>query len=204
MSSPSALLNGSSSSLSLRLWSRILGTVAVLSALALMIGYIEHRPKTSQEPHAMVAPGANNTTPQDDRPDAPMPLPIDLYRFALHALLVPLLDDDQPPRWTEAAIASNCGPGTSVMIDGKPMVARNPIPAVAFIVRWNMDHCSPFGQESLELSGAVEMVVFHEDDGLSAIVRPERLRVDSHMGWGWLRGPFTAELFLTAPPLTLP
>ena len=56
---------------------------------------------------------------QDAMPDAPMP--VDLYRFALNALLVPLLDDAVPPRWTDAAIYFSCDPGTSVMVDGEPL-----------------------------------------------------------------------------------
>jgi hypothetical protein len=35
------------------------------------------------------------------------PTPIDLYRFALNALLVPLLDDSDPLRWT-AGRARRC------------------------------------------------------------------------------------------------
>ncbi|WP_157979402.1 hypothetical protein [Rhodoferax ferrireducens] len=30
-------------------------------------------------------------------------------------------------------------------------------------------------------SGSVELLVFHEDAGLSAVVMPDRLRVDSHI-----------------------
>ncbi len=126
--------------------------------------------------------------------DAPMP--IDLYRFALNALLVPLMDDAEPPRWTEAVIDFNCGPGTSVTVDGAPLVAGKLIPAKAFTVRWDMDHCAPMGPESVALSGRVELVVFHEDAGLSAMVMPDRLRVDSHMGRAWLRGPFSTETSL--------
>lgn len=127
-------------------------------------------------------------------PDAPMP--INLYRFALNALLVPLMDDAEPPRWTEAAIDFNCGAGTSVTVDGAPLVAGKLIPAKTFTVRWDMDHCTPMGPESVALSGRVELVVFHEDAGLSAIVMPDRLRVDSPMGRAWLQGPFAAETSL--------
>ena len=127
-------------------------------------------------------------------PDAPMP--IDLYRFALNALLVPLIDDAVPPRWTEVAIDFNCGPGTSVTVDAAPLVAGKLIPAKAFTVRWDMDHCTPMGPESVALSGRVELVVSHVDTGLSAMVFPDRLRVDSHMGRAWLHGPFSAETSL--------
>ena len=127
-------------------------------------------------------------------PDAPMP--IDLYRFALNALLVPLMDDAVPPRWTEAAMDFNCGAGTSVTVDAAPLVAGQLIPAKTFTVRWDMDHCTPMGPESVALSGRVELVVSHVNGGLSAIVMPDRLRVDSPMGRAWLQGPFAAETSL--------
>lgn len=133
-------------------------------------------------------------TVQDARPDAPMP--VDLYSFALNAFLVPLLDDSAPPRWTDVAMEFACGPGTTVMVDGDRMVPGKPIPVKAFTVRWMMDNCSPMGRESVELSGGVELVVVRKEAGLSAVVKPDHLRIDSHMGRAWLRGPFTAETAL--------
>ena len=121
------------------------------------------------------------------------PIPINLYRFALNALLVPLMDDADLPRWTRAAIDLNCGPGTIVTVDGSPLVAGKLIPATAFTVRWDMDHCAPMGTESVALSGRAELVVFHEDEGLSAMLMPDGLRVTSQMGTAWLHGPSTAE-----------
>ena len=133
---------------------------------------------------------ADNTI-QEAKPDAP--LPVDLYRFALNAFLVPLFDDAVPPRWTSAAVEFACDPETTVMVDGEPMVVGQPIPVKAFTVRWMMDRCSPLGQDSVELSGGVELVVDRKGAGLSAVVKPDHLRIDSHMGRAWLRGPFTAE-----------
>ena len=130
----------------------------------------------------------------DVMPGAPMP--VDLYRFALNALLVPLIDDAVPPRWTDLGVDYFCDPGTTVMIDGEPMVPGKLVPAKAFTVRWNISRCAPMGPESVALSGRVELVVFHEDAGLSAMVMPDRLRVDSHLGRAWLRGPFAAETSL--------
>ena len=129
---------------------------------------------------------------QEAKPDAPMP--VDLYRFALNAFLVPLFDDAAPPRWTSAAVEFACGPESTVMVDGEPMVVGQPIPVKAFTVRWMMDRCSPLGQDSVELSGGVELVVDRKGAGLSAVVKPDHLRIDSHMGRAWLRGPFTAEI----------
>ncbi|MGH8858893.1 MAG: hypothetical protein ACREXG_12840 [Polaromonas sp.] len=196
MKSPSALPDTAPSpDLGLKFWLNCLAAVALLLGLAFATVYPKDLPKTSPVPKlALMAPKPLNAMAQDAMPDAPMP--VDLYRFALNALLVPLLDDAEPPRWTDAAIDFSCDPGTSVMVDGEPLVAGKLIPAIAFTVRWNMDRCAPMGLESVELSGSVELLVFHEDAGLSAMVMPDRLRVDSHMGRAWLRGPFAAETSL--------
>ena len=131
-------------------------------------------------------------TLQGANPDAPWT--VDLYKFALNGFLMPLLGDAAPRRWINAAVEFACGPETTVMVDGEPMVAGQPIPVKAFTVRWMMDRCSPMGQDSVELSGGVELVVERKGAGLSAVVKPDHLRIDSHMGRAWLRGPFTAEI----------
>ena len=128
---------------------------------------------------------------QNSMPDAQMP--VDLYKFALNAFLVPLLDDNVPPKWTYIGIDFMCDAGTSVMVDGEPMVSGKPIPVKAFIVRWEMDRCLPLGRGSVELTGTVEMVVARNAKGLSATVTPIAMRVDSNFGRAWLRGPFKAE-----------
>ena len=130
-------------------------------------------------------------------PDAPVP--VELYEFALNAFLVPLLDDSVPPRWTDVVVDFTCGPGTSIFVDGQPMVTGSPIPPHAFTLRWVMDKCSPFGPDSVELSGGVDLVVSHTRTGFSAMVKPDQLKVDSQMGRAWLRGSFNAETSLTAP-----
>ena len=45
--------------------------------------------------------------------------------------------------------------GTSIWVDGQPMVLGDPIPAHAFTVSWAMDKGSPFGRDSVELTGGV-------------------------------------------------
>lgn len=183
----------------LQFWLSCLAAVALLLGLAFTTFYPKD-PRSPGPKQALMAPNRPGAIARNATPDAP--LPVDLYRFALNALLVPLLDDAEPPRWTDAVIDFSCNPGTSVMVDGEPLLAGKLIPATAFTVRWNMDHCAPMGG-TVELSGSVELAVFHEDAGLSAIVMPERLRVDSQMGRTWLRGPFTAETSL-AKSSTLP
>jgi hypothetical protein len=127
-------------------------------------------------------------------PDAP--LPAALHAFALNALLVPLLDDAVPPRWTDVSIAYGCAPGTHVLVNGQPLVDGQPMPATTFTVQWTMNRCQPLGPDAVELSGRVDLQVFHEDDGLSAIVTPQRLRVDSALGRTWWHASFTAETSL--------
>lgn len=193
MKSPSALPDTALSRDSgLRFWLRYPAAVAFLLGLAFAMFYPTDQTPPEPKP-ALTTPNQLNAIARNALPDAP--LPVDLYRFALNALLVPLLDDAEPLRWTDVAIDFSCDPGTIVLVDGEPLVAGRLIPATAFTVRWDMDRCAPMG-EAVELSGSVELAVFHEDAGLSAIVMPARLRVDSHMGRTWLRGPFTAETSL--------
>lgn len=193
MKSPSALPDTALSRDSgLKFWLHYLAAVALLLGLAFATFYPKDQTSPGPKP-TLTTPNRLNAIARNAMPDAP--LPVDLYRFALNALLVPLIDDAEPLRWTDAVIDFSCDPGTIVMVDGEPLVAGKLIPATAFTVRWNMDRCAPMG-ETVELSGSVELAVFHEDAGLSAIVMPERLRVDSHMGRTWLRGPFTAETSL--------
>jgi len=118
----------------------------------------------------------------------------DFYRFALNALLVTLIDDDEPPRWSDVALNHICGPATHVEVDGLPLVHGSRLPAGAFTVRWSMDHCTAL--EAFELQGRVDLLVFHEDTGLSAVVTPDELIVSSAMGSSRMRAPFASLMSL--------
>lgn len=186
----------------IKLWVISVVAVTLLVGLAYTTVYSKDLPKTPPVTTlALTAPTPPDALGQDAVPDAP--LPVDLYRFALNALLVPLLDDAEPRQWTDVAINFSCDPGTRVMVDGEVMVPGKRIPATTFTVRWVMDNCAPMGRESVALSGGVALRVFHEQDGLSALVIPEGLRIESHMGQAWLRGPFLAKTSL-ATSGTLP
>ena len=115
-------------------------------------------------------------------------------RFALNALLVTLIDDDEPPRWSDVALNHICGPATHVEVDGLPLVHGSKLPAGAFTVRWSMDQCTAL--EAFELQGGVELLVFHEDTGLSAVVTPDKLIVSSTMGSSRMRAPFASSMSL--------
>ena len=168
----------------------LLGAAALLVAL--------DSPATAT-PAAQATQGTTGTraspsvvlAPEDD-PEATMLLP----RFALNALLATLMDDDMPPRWTTVGPDHFCGPATRVEVDGQPMVSGAPIPATAFTVRWQLDDCRPFGGEGTDLAGEVELLVFHEDTGLSAIVDASRLRIAGAAASARLARPFAASLSL--------
>ena len=156
----------------------------------------------AEPPKARLAPPLSTVTltplhPSDAFTQNSIPdtrVPVDLYKFALNAFLAPLLDDNVPPRWTYVSIDFMCDAGTTVMVDGEPMVSGKTIPVKAFTLRWEMDRCNPFGQNSVELTGIVEMVVVQSAKGLSATVTPVALHVDSFNGRARLRGPFKAEM----------
>ena len=55
-------------------------------------------------------------------PVAQDPITGQFVRFAMNALLVPLLDDHEPPQRTDVALQHFCGPGTRVEINGHPLL----------------------------------------------------------------------------------
>lgn len=125
-------------------------------------------------------------------------------RFALNALLVPLLDDSEPAQWTDVALAHFCGPATRVTVDGRPLMPGAEVPARSFMLRWQIDQCWPMDYASFELSGTVDLHVFHEDGSLSAVVDATRLRVAGPRGSGRPAAPFAAWMALdpNEPPGT--
>ena len=181
-----------------RFWLYCFAAIVVVAGSGIWVFYPAELPKTRPvSPVLKVAltPRHLSEAPnKDSMPDAQMP--VDLYKFALNAFLVPLFDESVPPKWTDAAMNFTCDGESTVMIDGEPMVSGKQIPAGAFTVRWNMNRCAPFGRESVEINGSVELVVARSVKGLRAKVTPNELRVDSLNSRAWLRKPFDAEIEL--------
>jgi hypothetical protein len=98
-------------------------------------------------------------------------------RFALNAFLVPALDDDADalPRWVDPRPVARCGPATDVRVDGRPLVVGAAVPATAFVIAWRADDCRPFGAAGPAYSGDVRLTVFHDEQGMSAVVEPAGL-----------------------------
>ncbi|MFN0184437.1 MAG: hypothetical protein ACKVQR_11535 [Aquabacterium sp.] len=120
-------------------------------------------------------------------------------RFALNALLAPLIDDDDPPRWTDVAMHHFCGPATAVEVDGRPMVPGRRLPGRDFTVHWHLDRCQPFDAASVELSGTVALQVSHRGHALVAVVHAGDMSILSAAGVSRLRHPFSAALAMSGP-----
>lgn len=107
----------------------------------------------------------------------------DLRRFAVNLLLLPLLDDDMPPRWTLAGVHQDCSDEPAVAVDGVPVVWERPVPPGSYVVRRELTSCHVFGDDRLAVAGSVTMTVFPDDDhGLTAIVQPHGVRIRSDSG----------------------
>ena len=124
--------------------------------------------------------------------------------FALNALLISLLDDDSPPRWSDpgflnaSSLVLNCV-SSRVEVDGRPLIPGAPLPSKAFRLAWDMAHCTLFNGP-VSLSGRIELVVYHDDDHYSAIVQPMHVLVQSDLGeTATLDQPFTASTPLGSP-----
>lgn len=143
----------------------LLGTVAMpMSALLL----------PSAAHAADVAPADGDAVPA-----------LQLQRLALNALLVPVLEDGHPVRWTRTFGAMRCAAGTQAWVNGKPMRSGAPVPSQAFTLRWKLVDCRPMNRNE-SYDGDVSLTVYHEDGGYSATVMPKGLRVstpDSSAVW---------------------
>jgi hypothetical protein len=112
--------------------------------------------------------------------------------FALHALLLPLLDDETPARWADPSFSVDCD-DARVAIDGVRPDIGAPVPD-AFTVRWHMERCTPMG---LELTGEVELRVESSTSGYSARVHPKGLLVRAAAETYAMNEPFSAVLAVT-------
>ena len=102
----------------------------------------------------------------------------DPQRFILNGLLVPALDTDAVPlRWVDPRPAIQCGPETSVRVNGVPLVPGDLVPNAPFELEWHASGCRPFGAAGSRFDGDVELTVFREDWGFSALVTPRGLRI---------------------------
>lgn len=95
-----------------------------------------------------------------------------LGRFVVNALVLPLLDDAEPPRFTEVALQLMCADAADVRVNGRGLTEGMEMPAAAFVVQWQFAGTCPFGAEGPRLSGAADLLVLRDDEmGLQALAR---------------------------------
>ena len=58
-------------------------------------------------------------------------------RRALNVLLLSLLEPEDPPRWQDPTLATDCAGQVAITVDGAPLVAGRLLPAKAFELRWS-------------------------------------------------------------------
>jgi len=108
-----------------------------------------------------------------ERPEFSGAPTFDPSRFIVNALLVPAVDVDAVPlRWVDPRPAMGCGPGSSVLVDGRPIRRGELVPDVPFELEWHADGCRPFGAQGPRFDGPAKLTVFREDWGFSAMVEP--------------------------------
>ena len=116
----------------------------------------------------------------------------DFITYALNALLVPLLDDDSPPRWADPSLSFDCDAG-QVTVNSAALDVGAPVPQGSFTVRWHMQRCVPFDNH-LELSGDIELEVESSGDNFRAVVQPVGFRVVSRYGEEVLNESFVRHM----------
>ena len=106
-----------------------------------------------------------------------------LRRYALNLLLLPLLEEDLPLRWTRPEPQFTCLDPDQVRVDGQPVVAGARLPGGSFVVEGHLSSCRVLEPDDLDVTGAVTLRVFPDDVlGLTAIVELRGLRIRSPAG----------------------
>ena len=82
-------------------------------------------------------------------------------RFAVNALVLPLIDDAEPPRWNLQALHWICDGRGQVAVDGQPLIGGAPVPVGEFSVRWNLDRCAPLQGSGVLVDGQITFTVAH-------------------------------------------
>ena len=102
-----------------------------------------------------------------------------LRKFAFNALVVPVLDVDDPARFAPVDSSLLCADRSQVAVNGETMVAGDTVPPGAFVLQWDLKMYCPFGRIGPFLDGRVDVLVFRDDEfGMDAVIRPITLAID--------------------------
>lgn len=103
-------------------------------------------------------------------------VPDETQQRAIGALLIHLIDEEPPLlRWRDPQLPIVCGEGTSVRVNGQPVVEGDEVPVTSFTLDWQLAVACPLGANGPILSGPLQMIVVRDDEfGLVPLVRPAR------------------------------
>jgi hypothetical protein len=144
---------------------------------------------------ALLLHGGHAGQPSGPLEDPGAPVMAVFHRFALNALLLPLLDPDAGPLvWTDPSFTLDCGLGTDVNIDGERPPVGRAVSERPYRVHWHLVQCVPFGGDLPTLDGDVELHVTPGPDAVRATVVPRGLKVFDGHDHRPVAEPFEAEL----------
>ena len=97
-------------------------------------------------------------------------------QYLLNALLAPALDpDSDPPTWLDPRPVLACAEGSTVSVDGRPLVVGDAVPPGHFVMEWQAVHCRPFGLEGPRFDGTARLLVHPLSESWAALVVPDGL-----------------------------
>ena len=178
-----------------------------LAALMVALPACEPDAGPTKSVAAMAQPKANHpsqrlgSTTIPASPELPPTLPRGVAgdppsRWALNALVFPVFDDDEPPRWADPQITADCDPATRVSVNGRPIVVGERVPANGFELRWQAVACQPFGPEGPMLGGEATLFVWRVA-GRAWHARVETR--DMHWSGPWGRQAWPTSFESTSP-----
>lgn len=111
--------------------------------------------------------------PQRPAPDNASATGWDASQYLLNAFLLPALEQDTLPlRWIDPRPSLNCGPNTTVHVNGEPLRPGALVPVMSFDLTWHTHDCRPFGPNGPRFDGGVTLTVTREKWGFYAMVAP--------------------------------
>lgn len=130
------------------------------------------QPQAKPAPGRVAAPAVARTAVLDHEPAG------GLRAHAFAAFVAPLIDDGEPPRFTDLHQTLTCADHSVVRVDGRAVVAGDLVPPGSFVLQWDMDLYCPYGIAGPLLNGRADVMVFRDDEqGMTALLGPVSLDV---------------------------
>ena len=158
----------------LRRMGALVATLACCGLVAASWERSEHRPRRVGHPGGLKAVAERVASAQHEIEN--------FQQFALNALVLPLIDDTEPPRWTSSGMHWICDGRGRVVVDGKPVPEGELVPARPFTVRWDLHRCPPFNGGELLADGELELHVTPDGSNLRAYIASSTLSLETPAG----------------------